>query len=73
MKSAYHYARRKAFKDKAPDPMDLRLCPQHKIAYKSIRVAKQTAALAFKESSKVLSAYKCPFCRHWHLTSQVKS
>ena len=71
-KPAYHYARRKKFLAVQPDPLELRSCPQHKIAYKTKRVALQKAACAFRECGKVLSAYKCPHCRWWHLTSQVR-
>ena len=64
-----HFTRRKAFRERCPNPGQLRDCPQHKLSYPTERIAKQTAAKSLKMNGMVLWAYKCPHCHRWHLTS----
>jgi hypothetical protein len=67
-----HPIRRRIHKDRGPSPYTSRSCPQHKLACSTERIAKNHAAIAFKNDGLELRAYKCPYCHLWHLTSQVE-
>ena len=46
-------------------------CPETgKLGFKNQRAAKTAAAWARKDRGVILSAYSCPACHLWHLTSQ---
>lgn len=63
--------RRKRYLDQKPDPLQLRECPQHKLAYKSEKRAKQAAAKGANLNGFKLHAYRCPYCRWFHLTKRM--
>ena len=71
-KTKNHFSRRKFYRENAVDPHYLHDCPVQKLSWPTKAEAKCCAAKAFKFDGSVLRAYKCQFCKLWHLTSQEK-
>lgn len=55
-----------------PDHCDTRDCSSRKKGYPTKAVCRQAIAEYRRDNPRVpeLRAYKCPFCRLWHITSQ---
>lgn len=51
-------------------PTTRRRCPTGKYRYRNRRLTLQAISLARKGGATVQTAYRCPTCNGWHMTSQ---